>query len=116
VVVASRDYHRSPYRRALRALHSSPALRSFLATSLIAASTLGITPRLGSEFLPHLEEGNFWIRAPMPLLRANSLARRVERRAVSISRKELRRALLELRDKRLQNEGEAESLQVIEHI
>ena len=23
--------------------------------------------RLGSEFLPHLEEGNFWIRASMPI-------------------------------------------------
>jgi heavy metal efflux system protein len=27
---------------------------------------LFIAPRLGSEFLPHLEEGNFWIRASMP--------------------------------------------------
>ena len=26
-----------------------------------------IAPRLGSEFLPHLEEGNFWIRASMPI-------------------------------------------------
>ena len=26
-----------------------------------------IAPRLGSEFLPHLEEGNFWIRASMPV-------------------------------------------------
>ena len=25
-----------------------------------------IAPRLGSEFLPHLEEGNYWIRASMP--------------------------------------------------
>ncbi len=25
-----------------------------------------LIPRLGSEFLPHLEEGNFWIRASMP--------------------------------------------------
>jgi heavy metal efflux system protein len=32
----------------------------FLALSLLAAS------RLGSEFLPALEEGNFWIRASMP--------------------------------------------------
>ena len=28
---------------------------------------LSIAPRLGSEFLPHLEEGNFWIRASMPI-------------------------------------------------
>jgi cobalt-zinc-cadmium resistance protein CzcA len=26
-----------------------------------------LTLRLGSEFLPHLEEGNFWIRASMPM-------------------------------------------------
>jgi heavy metal efflux system protein len=26
-----------------------------------------IAPHLGSEFLPHLEEGNFWIRASMPI-------------------------------------------------
>lgn len=32
----------------------------FLAVSLLAAS------RLGSEFLPALEEGNFWIRASLP--------------------------------------------------
>jgi len=34
----------------------------------ISLSTfLLIAPRLGSEFLPHLEEGNFWIRASMPI-------------------------------------------------
>jgi cobalt-zinc-cadmium resistance protein CzcA len=33
----------------------------FLATAAFLA------PRLGSEFLPHLEEGNFWIRASMPM-------------------------------------------------
>jgi hypothetical protein len=33
----------------------------FLAASAFLAS------RLGSEFLPHLEEGNFWIRASMPM-------------------------------------------------
>jgi cobalt-zinc-cadmium resistance protein CzcA len=32
---------------------------------LAAAAFLGL--RLGSEFLPHLEEGNFWIRASMPM-------------------------------------------------
>lgn len=59
--------------RALRATYS-PVLRwalsrvkiavlvgcAFLALSAVAAS------RLGSEFLPALEEGNFWIRASMP--------------------------------------------------
>jgi heavy metal efflux system protein len=32
---------------------------------LAAAAFFGL--RLGSEFLPHLEEGNFWIRASMPI-------------------------------------------------
>ena len=32
---------------------------------LAVAAFLGL--RLGSEFLPHLEEGNFWIRASMPM-------------------------------------------------
>jgi cobalt-zinc-cadmium resistance protein CzcA len=25
-----------------------------------------LVPRLGTEFLPHLEEGNLWIRVTMP--------------------------------------------------
>jgi len=36
-----------------------------IAAAFLAATTLLMT-RLGSEFLPHLEEGNFWIRASMP--------------------------------------------------
>jgi len=61
----------------VRALHRvyNPALRfalnrrpltvgigfAFLAVSVFVGT------RLGSEFLPHLEEGNFWIRASMPI-------------------------------------------------
>ncbi len=61
--------------RALHALYN-PALRfalrhRFLVVGLELALSLGtfflIAPRLGSEFLPHLEEGNFWIRASMPI-------------------------------------------------
>jgi cobalt-zinc-cadmium resistance protein CzcA len=53
-----------------------PALRFALKYRLVVvglelAFSLGtfffIAPRLGSEFLPHLEEGNFWIRASMPV-------------------------------------------------
>jgi cobalt-zinc-cadmium resistance protein CzcA len=62
----------------VRALHHlyNPALRftlrnRFLVVGLELALSLGtfflIAPRLGSEFLPHLEEGNFWIRASMPI-------------------------------------------------
>ena len=62
----------------VRTLHwlYNPALRfalrhRFLVVGLELALSLGtfflIAPRLGSEFLPHLEEGNFWIRASMPI-------------------------------------------------
>ena len=51
------------------ALHFSLRHRALVVGVEIAFS-LGtfflIAPRLGSEFLPHLEEGNFWIRASMP--------------------------------------------------
>ena len=48
-------------RWALRSLKTAVALGGiFLALSFLAAS------QLGSEFLPALEEGNFWIRAALP--------------------------------------------------
>jgi len=61
----------------VRTLHRlyDPALRfalthRALVVGIELAFSLGtfflIAPRLGSEFLPHLEEGNFWIRASMP--------------------------------------------------
>jgi heavy metal efflux system protein len=61
----------------VRTLHRlyNPALRFALTHRVLVvgielAISLGtfflIAPRLGSEFLPHLEEGNFWIRASMP--------------------------------------------------
>jgi cobalt-zinc-cadmium resistance protein CzcA len=34
---------------------------------LLMALAIGAAASLGTEFLPHLEEGNFWIRATMPL-------------------------------------------------
>ncbi len=61
----------------VRLLHRiyNPALRFALnqrgLSVLIGIAFLGISAfvgsRLGSEFLPHLEEGNFWIRASMPM-------------------------------------------------
>jgi heavy metal efflux system protein len=62
----------------VRTLHRiyNPALRfslnhRALVVGLELALSLGtfflVAPRLGSEFLPHLEEGNFWIRASMPI-------------------------------------------------
>jgi heavy metal efflux system protein len=63
--------------KVVRLLHRvyNPALRFALSHRAVVvgievAFSLGtlvlIAPRLGSEFLPHLEEGNFWIRASMP--------------------------------------------------
>ena len=62
----------------VRLLHRiyNPALRFSLKHRVLVVGieltlSLGtfflIAPRLGSEFLPHLEEGNFWIRASMPI-------------------------------------------------
>src|SRR5262249_19370496 len=36
------------------------------AAALLLALTVAIVPRLGTEFLPKLEEGNLWIRATLP--------------------------------------------------
>ena len=60
-----RFLHRS-YNPALRFALAHRALTVGVGIVFLAASAfLGL--RLGSEFLPHLEEGNFWIRASMPM-------------------------------------------------
>jgi len=61
----------------VRALHRiyNPVLRLALGRraltvglgGLFLAGAVFLGVRLGSEFLPHLEEGNFWIRASMPI-------------------------------------------------
>jgi heavy metal efflux system protein len=58
--------HRA-YTPALRfaLTHRAVVVGIELAVSL--CTFLLIAPHLGSEFLPHLEEGNFWIRASMPI-------------------------------------------------
>ena len=57
--------HRA-YEPALRFALSRRALVVGIELALIAGTLLLIAPRLGSEFLPALEENNFWIRASMP--------------------------------------------------
>ncbi len=53
------------YNPALRfALDHRPLTVGIGIAFLAVSAFLGL--RLGSEFLPHLEEGNFWIRASMP--------------------------------------------------
>jgi cobalt-zinc-cadmium resistance protein CzcA len=54
------------YNPALRfALDHRPLMVGIGIAFLAVSAFLGL--RLGSEFLPHLEEGNFWIRASMPI-------------------------------------------------
>ena len=54
------------YNPALRfALDHRPLTVAIGIAFLALSAFLGL--RLGSEFLPHLEEGNFWIRASMPI-------------------------------------------------
>jgi len=54
------------YDPALRFALSRRALIVGIELALIAVTMLLIAPRLGSEFLPALEENNYWIRASMP--------------------------------------------------
>jgi cobalt-zinc-cadmium resistance protein CzcA len=55
----------SRYRPLLEAALAHPR-RTFAAAGLLGALALIALRFLGMEFLPHLEEGNFWIRATMP--------------------------------------------------
>jgi heavy metal efflux system protein len=54
------------YDPALRFALSRRALVVGIELALIAVTLLLVAPRLGSEFLPALEENNYWIRASMP--------------------------------------------------
>ena len=55
------------YNPALRFALNRRPLAVTIGVAFLAVSHFLIAPRLGSEFLPHLEEGNFWIRASMPI-------------------------------------------------
>src|SRR5271168_2912570 len=54
------------YNPALRLALTHRAIAVGIGVLFLAVATL-LGLRLGSEFLPHLEEGNFWIRASMPI-------------------------------------------------
>ena len=49
-----------------RVLLRRPRLRAGARRSLVVVSCVAIFPLLGGEFMPKLEEGNFWIRATLP--------------------------------------------------
>ncbi len=56
---------KSMYTAVLRRALGHRAVTVGLATALLAL-TVAVVPRLGTEFLPKLEEGNLWIRATLP--------------------------------------------------
>ena len=64
--IAVRVLHRL-YTPALRFALRRRVLVVAIELAIILATFFLIAPRLGSEFLPQLEEGNFWIRASMPI-------------------------------------------------
>ena len=64
------------YREALRWSLRNPVPVLVGSVGLLLLSGL-IAPRLGTEFLPHLDEGNLWIRATMPTTISYSEASRV---------------------------------------
>jgi cobalt-zinc-cadmium resistance protein CzcA len=54
------------YRPVLRFVLNRRIIVTIIGIAFVGVAVL-LAPRLGSEFLPHLEEGNFWIRASMPM-------------------------------------------------
>jgi heavy metal efflux system protein len=54
------------YDPTLRLALKHRAIAVLIGLAIALGTFIFVAPRLGSEFLPHLEEGNFWIRASMP--------------------------------------------------
>ncbi len=64
------------YKRVLCSALANPIPTLMAGFGLFLISQM-VAPRLGTEFLPHLDEGNLWIRATMPLTISSSEAQRV---------------------------------------
>src|ERR1700739_2887148 len=64
--IAVRMLHRL-YTSALRFALTHRVLVVAIELAIVLGTFFLIAARLGSEFLPHLEEGNFWIPASMPI-------------------------------------------------
>ncbi len=67
---------KSRYRSALEWATANPMTPLVAGVGLFVLSLM-IAPQLGTEFLPHLDEGNLWIRATMPTTISFSAAARV---------------------------------------
>ncbi|MEA2998393.1 MAG: heavy metal efflux system protein [Sphingomonadales bacterium] len=56
---------RSAYRRGLDLCLAWPR-RTVIVAALLFGGALLLTPAIGAEFMPHLDEGALWVRATMP--------------------------------------------------
>jgi cobalt-zinc-cadmium resistance protein CzcA len=56
---------KSVYARGLDACLGRPWMTTIVAALLLGGSLL-LIPRIGAEFMPHLDEGALWVRATMP--------------------------------------------------
>src|SRR5271154_688464 len=56
---------KSVYTRGLDQCLAHP-WRATLASAILLAVSLLLIPRIGAEFMPHLDEGSLWVRATMP--------------------------------------------------
>jgi len=74
------------YRRVLARVIVSPLPTLVTAVGLFAISLL-VAPQLGTEFLPHLDEGNLWIRASLPNTISYTAAARIVPRIRAIMSK-----------------------------
>jgi cobalt-zinc-cadmium resistance protein CzcA len=59
------EWIRAQYTRVLDRCLARPRL-TVLASVAVFGSSLLLTTRIGSEFMPHLDEGALWVRATMP--------------------------------------------------
>jgi heavy metal efflux system protein len=59
------EYIQSVYTRGLDICLERPWAATFASVALLAGSLL-LIPRIGAEFMPHLDEGALWVRATMP--------------------------------------------------
>ncbi|MGA3097024.1 MAG: CusA/CzcA family heavy metal efflux RND transporter [Bryobacteraceae bacterium] len=59
------EWLKSEYGSELNWCLNHPWITMFVATAIFGA-TLLLIPRIGGEFMPHLDEGALWVRATMP--------------------------------------------------
>jgi heavy metal efflux system protein len=62
---AAFEWIKSAYTKGLDYCLAHPWATTF-ASALVLAASLLLIPRIGAEFMPHLDEGALWVRATMP--------------------------------------------------